>query len=727
MTNFIFRTFFSSMMDHKAYKFRYIRKRLELLFLCLFISGPDLLGAVLVSPSSVKALPQRIACIGNSVTYGFGLHDRETESYPSQLQKILGNNFEVGNFGVNGTTLLSKGHRPYVQSEGYRKALEFKADVVVIDLGLNDTDPRNWPIYKDEFTRDYLDLIRSFKTMNGKDPKVYICLMTPIFHNHPRFKSGTRDWFRQIQEKIGLVAKSCGAELIDLHAPLYSRPDLFADALHPDIEGAGIIAKTIGAAIIGDYGGFKLSHAFSEHMVLQRNQPIELSGTSNRQDHIQLKFAGKSAECTTGSDGKWHLALSQVTAGGPYNMQILVNGKIVIDWNDILVGEVWFCSGQSNMAFRLDQSQNGKDESEKAVDANLRLLNFQGIAETSDIKWDSTTLKKVNQLLYFQGEWKKCSPKDAGSFSAIAYHFGKELRERLHVPVGLIQVAVGGAPAEAFIDRYSLEHHPQLVNVLYNWSSNDFIMEWCRQRATANISSGNNPLQRHPYMPAYIFEAGISRFQGFPVKGVLWYQGESNAHNMEQHEVVFPELIRSWRQFWKNDKLPFVFAQLSSIQRPGWELFRDSQRRMAGTLPNCYMAVTSDLGDSLNVHPIHKKEVGHRLALQALQKVYGQAVKADGPAPLKAIRLGKSRVEIIFDIDQNLQTSDGKSLFELDAAGSDEVFFPVTGELKGNKITIVNKNDQVITQVRYGWRPFSRGNLINSYRLPASTFSLIVK
>ncbi|MEI6140121.1 MAG: GDSL-type esterase/lipase family protein [Mariniphaga sp.] len=715
-------------MSWKADKSWNVGRILEsLLLLCLIISGPVLMGADVDSHKAVKDSPHRIACIGNSVTYGLGLHDRETESYPSQLQKILGENFVVGNFGVNGTTLLTKGHRPYIQSEAYHQALDYKADIVVIDLGLNDTDPRNWPLYRDDFTRDYLNLIHSFKTMNGKTPKVYICLMTPIFHSHPRFKSGTRDWFWQIQKKIELVAKSCGAELIDLHTPLYSRPDLFADALHPDIEGAGIIAKTISSAITGDYGGFKLSPAFSEHMVLQRNQPIELSGTANRQDHIKLNFAGKSSECTTGFDGKWHLALPQTIAGGPYNMQILVNGKIVVDWNDILIGEVWFCSGQSNMAFRLDQSQNGKDESEKVHGENLRLLNFQGITETSDTKWDSTTLKKVNQLFYFQGEWKRCSPKEASSFSAIAYHFGQELRERLHVPVGLILVAVGGAPAEAFIDRYTLEHHPQLVNVLYNWSSNDFIMEWCRQRAMVNISSGKNPLQRHPYMPAYVFEAGISAFRGFPVKGILWYQGESNAHNMEHHEVVFPELIRSWRQFCKNDKLPFVFAQLSSIQRPGWELFRDSQRRMAGTIPNCYMAITSDLGDSLNVHPIHKKEVGHRLALQALQKVYGQSVKADGPIPLKATRIEKSRVEILFGQDQSLQTSDGQSLLELDAAGSDEVFYPISGELKGNKITIINKNDQVITQVRYGWRPFSRGNLVNSYGLPASTFSLNVK
>ncbi len=697
-----------------------------LMLLCLLFPGKVLFASGVFPERVSGPAPQRIACIGNSVTFGYGLGDREKDSYPSQLQRILGENFVVGNFGLNGATLLSKGHRPYIQSEVYRKALEFKPDIVVIDLGLNDTDPRNWPFFKDDFTKDYLDLVHSFKTSAGGDPKVFICRMTPIFHSHPRFKSGTRDWFWQIQESIGIVAKSCNAELIDLHTPLYSRADLFADALHPNVEGAGIIAKTIAAAISGDYGGFRLSRIFSEHMVLQQKNPFKIFGTANVQDHIKVLFAGKSGKCQPRLDGNWSLELPQVAAGGPYNLQILVNDKLTVDWKDILVGEVWFCSGQSNMAFRLDQAQHGKEDAQNASDPNLRLMNYHEIASTSDVKWDSLTLKRINQLDYFQGTWERCSPQESGSFSAIAWHFGRELRERLHVPVGLVQVAVGGAPTEAFIDRYSLEHHPQLVNVLYNWSSNDFIMEWCRQRALVNISLAKNLLQRHPYMPAYVFEAGISEFRGFPVKGVIWYQGESNAHNMEHHEVVFPELIRSWRRFWENDKMPFIFAQLSSIQRPGWENFRDSQRRMAGEISNCYMAVTSDLGDSLNVHPIRKKEVGHRLALQALQKVYGQTLQADGPLPLKVTRIGKSDLEIVFSTNQNLQTSDNKSLRELEAAGSDAVFHPVSGEIKDNRI-IIKTNLQGINKVRYAWRPYTSGNLINKAGLPASTFCLTIK
>ena len=664
----------------------------------------------------------RIACIGNSVTYGYGLEDRETGSYPAQLQKILGDQFIVGNFGINGATLLSKGHNPYIQTEAYRQALGFHPDMVVIDLGLNDTDPRNWPLFRDEFIPDYQNLIGSFQTNGSKKVKIFICRMTPIFHTHPRFKSGTRDWFGQIQETIEGVAVNMKVPLIDLHTPLYSRPDLFADALHPDTEGAGIIARTIFAAITGNYGGFKLSPVYGEHMVFQQAKPVEISGTANCNDHIKIHFAQNRGEYTTGADGVWKVVLPQLPAGGPYPLRIFVNNKLEVDWKDILVGEVWFCSGQSNMEFRLDQSENGKEVSENAADFNLRLMNYHGIAATSDEVWDSVTLVKINRLCYFQGSWQKYSPNEAARFSAIAYHFGKQLREKLQVPVGLIQVAVGGAPAESFIDRRTIEFNPNLVDVLYNWRNNDFVMEWCRQRGMKNISMNTNLLQRHPFMPAYLFEAGISHFKGFPVKGVIWYQGESNAHNPEHYEVVFPELIRSWRQFWNYRELPFIFAQLSSIQRPGWERFRESQRRMAGMIPNTAMVVTSDLGDSLNVHPIRKREVGERFALQALKKVYGKKVEPDGPAPLKATRY-KGNVVITFSHSNGLKTSDSNPIRELEVTGSNGIFHPVIGEIRNDKI-ILNADNQYITKIRYGWKPFSRGNLVNEAALPASTFEL---
>ena len=192
----------------------------------------------------------KVACVGNSVTYGYGIENRETNCYPVQLQQMLGDAYEVENFGHSGATLLNKGYRPYTQQEAYQKALRFAGDYVIIHLGLNDTDPRAWPNYRDDFVRDYLSLIESFRKANPKC-KVWVCRMTPISHRHPRFKSGTRDWYWMEQALIEEIARIAGATLVDLQEGLYDRPDLLPDALHPNAEGAGILARTVYGALTG--------------------------------------------------------------------------------------------------------------------------------------------------------------------------------------------------------------------------------------------------------------------------------------------------------------------------------------------------------------------------------------------------------------------------------------------------------------------------------------------
>ena len=235
------------------------------LLLCLPLSGRQRL---------------KVACVGNSVTYGMGLPNREKESYPTRLQEMLGPDYEVRNFGHSGSTLLNRGHRPYVKVPEYRQALDFKADIVVIHLGLNDTDPRNWPQHRDDFVADYHALIDSFRTANPH-ARVWICLMTPIFHDHRRFDSGTREWHALIQDHIRLVAEGAGTGLIDLYTPLHRRPDLFPDALHPNAEGAEILAHTVYGALTGNYGGLQLPVTYGDGMVLQRNQPLTINGTAN--------------------------------------------------------------------------------------------------------------------------------------------------------------------------------------------------------------------------------------------------------------------------------------------------------------------------------------------------------------------------------------------------------------------------------------------------------------
>lgn len=666
----------------------------------------------------------KVACVGNSVTYGYGISDRETNCYPTQLQQFLGKSYYVENFGFSGATLLSKGHKPYINTQEYKQALAFHADIVIIDLGLNDTDPRNWPEFRDEFIADYIKLIASFTTSKGTKPQVYICKMTPIFHAHKRFKSGTRDWFWQIQEAIEKVAQNTSSRLVDLHTPLYNRPDLFADALHPDAEGAKIIAKSVYSSLTGNYGGFRLASVFGEHMVLQQKKPVAFFGTANAGEKIKVVFSGMLKECLTTAEGRWKITFPALKAGGPFPLKIFVNDSLRIDWNDLMIGEVWLCAGQSNMEFQLFRSQYGKEETSAAKDHNLRLLNFRPIVLTSDQSWDSTALAKVNSLDYFEKTWTISDSLNARNFSAIGYYFGRELRKKLGVPVGMIEVSVGGAPTEAFIDRKSLEFNPELVDVMNNWADNDFVMEWVRKRAARNISLSNNKLQRHPFMPAYIYESSIAQLRGLSIQGVLWYQGESNTNNMEHHKIAFTELIQSWRKTFNKQDMPFFFAQLSSVQRSSWPYFRDSQRLLAHEISNTGMVITSDLGDSLDVHPIQKAEVGHRFAALALNKVYDKKVIGESPQPIKAY-IEVNQLYVDFEHAIKLSTSDKLPVRELEISGPDGLFFPVEGRIKGQQI-IIQIKDQVPTQIRYGWKPYSHANLVNEVGLPASTFVISI-
>ena len=216
----------------------------------------------------------KVACVGNSITYGYLLPERETQAYPSQLQQLLGETYQVGNFGKSGATLLNRGHRPYMQQEEYRQAIDFAGDIVVIHLGINDTDPRDWPNYRDEFIRDYLALIDSFRTAKP-DCRIIIAKLTPLADRHPRFESGTRDWRGELQQAIETVARVANVQLTDFEKPLYPYPYLLHDAIHPDPEGAALLAKTVYSAITGDYGGLRMPMTYTDRMVLSATAPCQ--------------------------------------------------------------------------------------------------------------------------------------------------------------------------------------------------------------------------------------------------------------------------------------------------------------------------------------------------------------------------------------------------------------------------------------------------------------------
>jgi sialate O-acetylesterase len=662
----------------------------------------------------------KVACIGNSVTYGYGLKSPERESYPAVLQNLLGASYEVENFGFSGATLLKKGHKPYYKTDVFAKAMAFKADVAIVHLGLNDTDPRNWPEYRSDFEGDYSWLLDTLKKQNPK-VKLYVCRLTPIFNEHPRFKSGTRDWYWQIQELIPVIAKANQAQLIDLNAPLRNRPDLFADNLHPDQEGAAIIAQTVYQNLSGDFGGLKLPMIFSDHMVMQRNQSIPVYGSANANEQIEVTFNRKKISTVAGKDGKWKVQFPAMPNGGPYELSVQAKSGNVV-FKDILLGDVWLCSGQSNMAFPLKRSATGKSEAQVSSNPLLRFMLFNPTAETNNEAWDEATLDKINKLDFFSGSWAPYSAAAAADFSAVGYYFGKKIAAAEKVPVGLIQVAVGGSTIESWIERLTLEQDPVLVDVMTKWRKSDFIQEWARGRADVNLKNATKVKQRHPYEFAYNYESGIDKLVAFPIKGVIWYQGESNAQNPELYAHSFEVLVNSWRKKW-GDKFPFYYVQLSGIDRPSWPYFRDVQRKLEKIVPNSYMAVSSDLGDSLDVHPIRKKEVGERLALHALNHSYKRAVISNGPVAINAQKVGNT-VQVSFAQGTILSTKDKAKLigFELITEKGNRLIIPAT--IIKNKVQLVVPAGQKVKTVRYSWQPFSKANLVNEVGLPASTFSM---
>lgn len=708
--------------------------------------------------------PIKVACVGNSVTYGYGIANRETDSYPAQLQRMLGEGYEVGNFGHSGATLLYKGHRPYINLPEFHQALDFKPDWVIIHLGLNDTDPRNWPDWKEEFIPNYRALIDSFRVVNP-EARILVCKMTPIFHRHSRFQSGTRDWHAQIQKAIEQVAQGSGAQLIDLFTPLHCRPDLFPDALHPNPEGAGILAKTVYSALTGNYGGLKLPPVYSNGMVLPRGEPIWIEGLSDARRNIKavLSKDGKVVHESNNfshADGSWTAHLPDMKAGGPYTLTFTATPlnpehyhfyypeqypylldnltkaepqTLTID--SIYFGDLWVASGQSNMELRVDQC-NTLDEDladAKRLSSRLHLYNMPARARTDAVEWDDSVLRYTNELRHmdFQG-WKTASPESVAKFSAVAFNFGRVLCDSLEdVPIGIICNAVGGSTTESWIDRSTLEW--EFPNILYDWRNGDFGQAWARGRMSQNIahaldkdSPAYNPLQRHPYDPAYLFEAAIAPLGHLPIRGVIWYQGESNAHNIEVHEKLFTLLEQSWRKFFaqrwgsefhKKHTLPFYVVQLSSLPRPSWPAFRDSQRRLASELPDTWLAVSSDLGDPADVHYRTKRPVGERLALQALKHTYGHQLESEGPTLRYAVRGMDNDICLAFDHADGLTCTKG---FEI--AASDGMFYPANIKLEGDKILLSSPSVKNPTYVRYGWSGFTDADLRNAQGLPASTF-----
>ena len=663
----------------------------------------------------------KVACVGDSVTFGAGIEDREQNSYPAQLQNLLGSNYEVGNFGYSGATMLKNGHKPYWKQPEFEKSQTFMPNIVIIHLGLNDQGNNNWPKHKDEFEQNYLDMISVYKNLPSK-PKVIICKMTPTFSGHHWFEEGMRESFKEIQSQIEVIAQKAQVEVIDLHEPLYRFPEYFPDNLHPSKEGATIIAQKVFGAITGNYGGLKLPILYGENMVLQRNEPIKFNGTANYNDVVTVQLNKKTQKVKADFRGNWQIEFPPMTAGGPYVLKFATSTK-AISINKIYLGEVWLASGQSNMGWKVRDMESAATVLKDSMNSHVFLFSMTGKTLSGE-KFTDEELQNSNANAYFENSgWSPATTSNLGDFSAVAYAFAYNLQKKLNVPVGIINNAIGGSPIQSWISRESMEQTHETVDLLNDTRLNPMVDVWVRERIELNMENQakSKIKARHPYQPTILFDAGIMPIKDYTIKGVIWYQGESNAEHVGLHSNLFKMLVGDWRNHFSNAELPFYYVQLSSIDRPNWGWFRDSQRELL-EIPNTGMAVSYDVGNKTDVHPRKKWVVGKRLSNIALHKDYDVNVAFSGPL-LDFVNVNDNTLEVHFKYAEGLKSMDNGVVKDVFVAGSDKVFVPAKSKIVNNTLIVWSPDIENPRYVKYGYTSFSDGNLSNASGLPASTFS----
>lgn len=326
-------------------------------------------------------------------------------------------------------------------------------------------------------------------------------------------------------------------------------------------------------------GSPTLAPVFQDAMVLQRGVPVPVWGTADAGTPVTVTMADQRKGTKADDKGKWSVTLDPMKADdSPRDLKVVAGDNTLVV-RDVLVGEVWIAAGQSNMEWPLANEVHAKAELPTADHPNLRLLNLSYAGQNYFAKpFGRDVLKRLTPDELYEGTWQPCSPKSAKDFSAVGYYFGKELHQSLKVPVGVIHLAVGGSPAEAWVRREALAGDKELAPLLKgDWLENDHLDGWCRQRGRENLAVALNetvespkdePGPNHPFKPGFLWDAGIARLTPFPIRGVIWYQGESNSlelRRVQQHDRLLPLLVADWRKRWGVGEFPFLYCQLSSI------------------------------------------------------------------------------------------------------------------------------------------------------------------
>jgi sialate O-acetylesterase len=472
----------------------------------------------------------------------------------------------------------------------------------------------------------------------------------------------------------------------------------------------------------------RLPAIISDNMVLQQNSKVALWGCAQPGEKVTIVNNWNNKTVTTDADasGKWLTYIRTTKAGGPY--QLTFRGSNTVEVKNILLGEVWLSSGQSNMEFFVGKTKNSSYNGVVNYDQVIKDANHP------DIRLIDVPNKVADEpQADFRGEWKLCTSKTIDTFSAVAYFFAREINKATGFPVGIINSTWGGTPAEAWTKKEVLQSDPELkpIMVRYQKALDVFPEENEKYRAAltawrSDSSKTKGAAPRGPLgpnsnqSPSRLYNGMIVPVEPFTIKGVIWYQGESNAVRAFQYRKLFPAMINNWRSDWNNSKLPFYFVQISPHRSQNAEI-RDAQLYAYRHVPYTGIAVTTDNGDSLNIHPRNKELVGKRLSLWALHNEYGQKnLVVSGPL-YKSMKVEGNKIRISFDFDKGLVAKDG-DLKEFTIAGEDERFVPAKAKIEGNSVIVWSDEVKSPKAVRFAWSNVPHPNLFNGAGLPASPF-----
>jgi sialate O-acetylesterase len=470
-----------------------------------------------------------------------------------------------------------------------------------------------------------------------------------------------------------------------------------------------------------------LPGVFGDNMVLQRGRKIPVWGNADPGETVTVIFAGKTTKTIAGWDGGWKVFLGEMKAGGPY--ELVVSGMNTVTITDVMIGEVWLCSGQSNMWWPVKQLHDIPGDVAPENNANIRLFSV----------WSPESESYGEKPV-----WVPCTTETLREFSAVAYFFGRYLQQELSVTVGLIHSSMGGSVPEAWMTRAALESNAEFRPIVAYWDSIsaaypgaiDRFNNYLSDVGKANVERKTLPVPpEFPFVPKPLriymkFPQGIYNDQLAPIipygiRGVIWYQGESSTDRAYQYRSLFPAMIGEWRKAWNQGDFPFVFAQLANYSNTNPLMsipeLREAQL-MALSVPNTSMAVTIDVGENNNVHYNDKWDVGKRLALAALHDVYRRNSVSSGPI-YESMKIQGNTIRLRFShIDKGLEAGNDGLLLGFTIAADDRVFYEAQAAIDGDEVVVTSEKVVHPVSVRYGWESCPKCTLYNTAGLPASPF-----